>query len=43
MADVGPCRGREALYERMGFTRTGERTLPEDVNQTREYRYEREV
>jgi len=31
------------LYERMGFTRTGERTLPEDVNQTREYRYEREV
>jgi GNAT superfamily N-acetyltransferase len=32
-----------ALYERMGFTRTGERTLPEDVNDTREFRYEREV
>jgi RimJ/RimL family protein N-acetyltransferase len=32
-----------ALYERMGFIRTGERTLPEDVNDTREYRYEREV
>ncbi len=32
-----------ALYERMGFTRTGERTLPEDVNDTREFRYERDV
>ena len=29
-----------ALYERMGFTRTGERAL-NDVNQSREYRYER--
>ena len=31
------------LYQRMGFTRTGERTLPEDVNNTREYRFERPV
>lgn len=31
------------LYARMGFTRTGERTLPEDVNDTREYRFERPV
>jgi GNAT superfamily N-acetyltransferase len=31
------------LYERMGFTRTGERELPGDVNDTREYRYERPV
>lgn len=31
------------LYTRMGFTRTGERTLPEDVNHTREYRFERPV
>jgi putative acetyltransferase len=31
------------LYERLGFRRTGERELPEDVNQTREYRYEREL
>jgi len=31
------------LYERMGFLRTGERTLPGDVNDTREYRYERRV
>lgn len=29
-----------ALYERMGFRRTGERTL-NDINQSREYRYER--
>ena len=29
-----------ALYERMGFRRTGEREVP-DVNQSREYRYER--
>ena len=28
------------LYERMGFQRTGERELPGDANQTREYRYE---
>jgi GNAT superfamily N-acetyltransferase len=32
-----------ALYTRMGFTRTGERELPGDVNNTREFRYEREV
>lgn len=31
------------LYERLGFARTGERELPGDVNQTREYRYERAV
>jgi GNAT superfamily N-acetyltransferase len=31
------------LYTRMGFVRTGERTLPEDVNATREYRFERPV
>lgn len=31
------------LYLRMGFRRTGERVLPEDVNQTREYRFERPV
>jgi GNAT superfamily N-acetyltransferase len=31
------------LYERMGFVRTGERELPGDLNQTREYRYERPV
>jgi len=31
------------LYERMAFRRTGERVLPEDVNQTREYRFERSV
>ena len=31
-----------ALYERLGFERTGERTMP-DVNQSREYRYERSV
>jgi len=27
----------------MGFAQTGERTLPEDINQTREYRFERSV
>jgi GNAT superfamily N-acetyltransferase len=32
-----------ALYERMGFTRTGERELSGDVNETREFRYERDV
>ncbi len=32
-----------ALYDRMGFRRTGERELPGDVNQTREYGYERAV
>jgi GNAT superfamily N-acetyltransferase len=31
------------LYERMGFRRTGERTIAGDPNQTREYRYERPV
>jgi putative acetyltransferase len=31
------------LYERMGFVRTGERTLPDDPNATREFRYERPV
>jgi N-acetylglutamate synthase-like GNAT family acetyltransferase len=32
-----------ALYERMGFQQTGERELPGDLNQTREFRYERPV
>lgn len=32
-----------ALYERMGFQRTDGRVLPNDLNQTREYRYERKV
>ena len=31
------------LYERMGFARTGEREIPGDANQTREYRFERPV
>jgi|SRR5689334_8852815 GNAT superfamily N-acetyltransferase len=31
------------LYERLGFRRDGERTLVGDVNDTREYRYERGV
>ena len=31
------------LYLRHGFRRTGERELPEDINQSREYRFEREV
>jgi putative acetyltransferase len=31
------------LYLRMGFVRRGERTLPEDVNDTREYGFERPV
>ncbi|HEY7140959.1 MAG TPA: GNAT family N-acetyltransferase [Methylomirabilota bacterium] len=31
------------LYEGMGFTKTGERTLPDDPNDTREFRYERAV
>ncbi len=31
------------LYERMGFQRTGERVLPDDANQTREYGFERPV
>jgi GNAT superfamily N-acetyltransferase len=31
------------LYIRLGFTQTGERTLPDDPNDTREYRFERAV
>ena len=31
------------LYERMGFARTGERTLAGDANDSREYRFERSV
>jgi GNAT superfamily N-acetyltransferase len=31
------------LYLRHGFHQTGERALPEDVNQTREYHFERTV
>jgi putative acetyltransferase len=31
------------LYLRHGFRQTGERVLPEDVNHTREYHFEREV
>jgi putative acetyltransferase len=31
------------LYERMGFVKTGERTLPDDPNDTREFRFERDV
>jgi GNAT superfamily N-acetyltransferase len=32
-----------ALYARMGFRRTGERVLPDDPNDTREYGFERPV
>ena len=32
-----------ALYERMGFHQTGERVIPGDVNNTREFGYERYV
>jgi putative acetyltransferase len=31
------------LYLRRGFRQTGERVLPEDINQTREYSFERDV
>ena len=31
------------LYLRMGFAQTGERRLPEDISQTREFRFERAV
>jgi GNAT superfamily N-acetyltransferase len=31
------------LYERKGFRRIGERELPDDVNRSREYGYERDV
>lgn len=31
------------LYDRMGFARLGERTVPDDPNASREYRFERDV
>jgi len=31
------------LYDRMGFRRHGERTVPGDINASREYRFERDV
>lgn len=31
------------LYRRMGFAQLGERTVPEDINASREYRFERDV
>jgi len=31
------------LYRRHGFRQTGERVLPEDVNDTAEYHFERDV
>jgi O-acetylserine/cysteine efflux transporter len=31
------------LYSRLGFSQTGERALPDDLNQTREYGFERPV
>jgi len=31
------------LYDRMGFARLGERTVPDDPNDSREYRFERNV
>jgi GNAT superfamily N-acetyltransferase len=31
------------LYDRMGFARMGERTVPDDLNNSREYRFERDV
>jgi RimJ/RimL family protein N-acetyltransferase len=31
------------LYDRMGFARLGERTVPDDLNDSREYRFERDV
>lgn len=31
------------LYARMGFARTAERVVPDDANETREYRFERRV
>jgi N-acetylglutamate synthase-like GNAT family acetyltransferase len=36
-------RDAHRLYVRMGFAQSGERVLPNDVNQTREYRFERPV
>jgi hypothetical protein len=40
-----PMRFEQAhrLYLRMGFAQMGERTLPENVNQTHEHRFERPV
>jgi GNAT superfamily N-acetyltransferase len=35
--------GAHRLYARMGFARTGERTLIGDANDSREYRFERAV
>ncbi|PYM17369.1 MAG: hypothetical protein DMD78_29955 [Candidatus Rokuibacteriota bacterium] len=31
------------LYDRMGFARVAERTVPDDLNNSREYRFERDV
>jgi RimJ/RimL family protein N-acetyltransferase len=31
------------LYDRMGFARLGERTVPDDLNDSSEYRFERDV
>jgi putative acetyltransferase len=31
------------LYDRMGFARHGERTVPNDPNDSREYRFERDI
>jgi GNAT superfamily N-acetyltransferase len=31
------------LYTRMGFAQLGERTVPNDLNASREYRFERDV
>ena len=31
------------LYDRMGFVRMGERTVENDPNNSREYRFERDV
>jgi RimJ/RimL family protein N-acetyltransferase len=31
------------LYDRMGFARLGERTVPDDLNASREFRFERDV
>jgi putative acetyltransferase len=31
------------LYDRMGFARLGERTVPNDPNDSREYRFERDL
>ena len=31
------------LYRRLGFAQLGERTVPDDINASREYRFERDV